>query len=151
MTPADTQAPTLPDRIKRLHELAYDLWWTWNGNAREVFRRLDYPLWRQTAHNPVLMLRMISPELLDRAASDSKFLSLYDAAMAALDAARAAHDTWWRRAAGIAWFTFALPYYATRQLVTVPFGKRPGSGEGCRPGAPHGTSHPMRAISEEQP
>mgnify|MGYP006150539211 CR=1 FL=1 len=38
-------------------ELAADLWWTWNTAAREVFRRLDYPLWRQTAHNPVLMLK----------------------------------------------------------------------------------------------
>ena len=34
------------------------------GQAREVFRRLDYPLWRQTAHNPVLMLRNISQEQL---------------------------------------------------------------------------------------
>ena len=46
-------------------ELANDLWWTWNARAREVFRKLDYPLWRQTAHNPVLMLRLISPEMLD--------------------------------------------------------------------------------------
>jgi glycosyltransferase involved in cell wall biosynthesis len=40
-----------------------------------------------------------------------------------------AHDTWWRRLAGIAGFTLALPYYATKQLVQVSFGKRPGSGE----------------------
>ena len=33
--------------------------------ARDVFRRLDYPLWRRTAHNPVLMLRMISASTLD--------------------------------------------------------------------------------------
>ena len=58
----------LPERINRLPELATDLWWTWNPQAREVFRRLDYPLWRQTAHNPVLMLRNVSPELLEAAA-----------------------------------------------------------------------------------
>jgi glycosyltransferase involved in cell wall biosynthesis len=40
-----------------------------------------------------------------------------------------AHDTWWRRLLGSAWFTFALPFHATRQLVTVRFGARPGSGE----------------------
>ncbi len=89
-------APAIPDRLHRLPELAYDLWWTWNTKAREVFRRLDYPLWRQTAHNPVLMLRLISPELLERAAADPKFLALYDAALEALDAARSAHDTWWQ-------------------------------------------------------
>ncbi len=53
-------APAIPERLHRLPELANDLWWTWNTAPREVFRRLDYPLWRQTAHNPVLMLRLIS-------------------------------------------------------------------------------------------
>ena len=74
-----------------------DLWWTWNTSAREVFRRLDYPLWRQTAHNPVLMLRLVSPEILAAAATDDRFLALYDTAIDALDAARSARDTWWQR------------------------------------------------------
>ena len=56
--------PPLPPRLSRLNELAYDLWWSWNPEGREVFRRLDYTLWRQTAHNPVLMLRQVSPEML---------------------------------------------------------------------------------------
>ena len=57
--------PELPHRISRLTELAYDLWWTWTGEARQVFRSLDYPLWRLTAHNPVRMLQLISPHTLD--------------------------------------------------------------------------------------
>jgi starch phosphorylase len=73
-----------------------DLWWTWNTPAREVFRRLDYPLWRQTAHNPVLMLRLVSAEMLATAASDDRFLALYDTAIDALDGARSARDTWWQ-------------------------------------------------------
>jgi starch phosphorylase len=93
----DPAAPAVPERLSRLPELAYDLWWTWNVKAREVFRQLDYPLWRQTAHNPVRMLRLITPDLLERGAGDARFLALYDDALAALDAARAAHDTWWRR------------------------------------------------------
>ena len=87
----------IPERIKRLPELASDLWWTWNPQAREVFRLLDYPLWRQTAHNPVLMLRLISPEMLEGPARDERFLGIYDTAIDALDAARAARDTWWQR------------------------------------------------------
>ena len=88
-------ATHLPDRLKRLDELAGDLWWTWNPRAREVFRKLDYPLWRQTAHNPVLMLRQVSTEMLALAARDERFLGLYDAAVDALDRARTAGDTWW--------------------------------------------------------
>jgi starch phosphorylase len=65
--------------------------------ARSVFRRLDYALWRQTAHNPVRMLRLISSEMLTLAAEDPAFLEIYDTALDALDAARAARDTWWQR------------------------------------------------------
>jgi starch phosphorylase len=86
----------IPDRITRLPELATDLWWTWNPQAREVFRRLDYLLWRQTAHNPVLMLRMVSPEQLEQSAQDENFLAVYDGAMESLDRARGARDTWWQ-------------------------------------------------------
>ena len=86
-----------PERIKRLPEIASDLWWTWNTQARELFRRLDYPLWRQTAHNPVLMLRLVSQEMLNQAAADARFLATYDLAVASLDAARKARDTWWHR------------------------------------------------------
>jgi len=113
----------IPDRINRLPELASDLWWTWNPQAREVFRRLDYPLWRQTAHNPVLMLRNVSQELLEASAHDDRFVAIYDAALEALDGARAARDTWWQQRFGdspgpIAYFSaeFALhqslPIYA---------------------------------------
>ena len=86
----------IPDRLKRLPELATDLWWTWNAQAREVFRLLDYTLWRQTAHNPVRMLRSLSPEVLEAAARDDRFLALYDSALDALDGARTARDTWWQ-------------------------------------------------------
>ena len=78
-----TQFPNVPDRLRRLPELAADLWWTWNNQARDVFRRLDYPLWRQTAHNPVRMLSVIAPEILARAATDPSFLARYDAAVQA--------------------------------------------------------------------
>jgi hypothetical protein len=44
-------ATPFPERLTRITELALDLWWSWDRNAREVFRQLDYPLWRATAHN----------------------------------------------------------------------------------------------------
>jgi starch phosphorylase len=90
-----TTHPPLSERIARLEELADDLWWAWHAEARIVFRRLDYGLWRATAHNPVRMLWQIQREKLDRAAADPAFLELYDHAIAALDDARAARNTWW--------------------------------------------------------
>ena len=115
----------LPDRLNRLEELAHDLWWSWTPDARNVFRRLDYALWRLTAHNPVRMLKLVAPETLARALADPDWLVNYDRAIARLDQARAARNTWCARecpeldtAHSIAYFSaeFALhqslPIYA---------------------------------------
>ena len=76
----------LPKRIGRLRELAYNLWWSWHPQARELFRALDYPLWRMSGHNPVKQLHEISPDRLREEAADPAFLTLYDAVMSAFDA-----------------------------------------------------------------
>jgi starch phosphorylase len=91
-----SSAAPLPDRIHRLHELALDLWWSWDRSARLVFRRLDYPLWRATAHNPVKMLQKISTERLETAAADPEFLHVYDEAIAGRDRERSLVNPWWR-------------------------------------------------------
>jgi glycogen phosphorylase len=127
--------PPLPERIGRLNELAYDLWWSWNPAAREVFRDLDYPLWRFTDHNPVLLLHLIEAERLAHAAADPQFLAQYDRALAGLDVVRAGAGTWWSarlpgHPAPVAWVTrqFALhqsiPVDASRNGVL--------SGDYCR-------------------
>lgn len=92
-----TARPPLPERIGRLDELALDLWWSWQYQARNVFRVLDYPLWRATAHNPVKMRWHLAAERLEAAARDPRFLAVYDAALKGLDRARHATDTWWSR------------------------------------------------------
>jgi len=89
--------PPFPQRIARLEDLAVDLWWSWHAETREVFRRLDYTTWRSTAHNPARMLRLLSPEQLEKVAADPAFLELYDRAVRALDDARGARNTWWSR------------------------------------------------------
>jgi len=89
-------ASPLPPRLHRLHELALDLWWSWDDRARSAFRQLDYSLWRATAHNPVQMLQRISPERLSEAAADANFLKAYDEAIFGLDQARTVAHPWWR-------------------------------------------------------
>jgi starch phosphorylase len=85
----------IPDRIRRLPELATDLWWSWNADGRRVFRNLDYTLWRSTAHNPVRMLWLISAAKLEAAAADAAWLAVYDKGVEAFDAVRREPDTWW--------------------------------------------------------
>jgi starch phosphorylase len=88
---------SVPERISGLWQLASNLWWTWHPDAREVFRRLDYPLWRLTSHNPVRMLHSVTAQRLKQAARDPAFIALYDAAVERLGGALTAKETWWAR------------------------------------------------------
>jgi len=67
--------PALPPRLAPLRELAYNLWWTWNLDAADLFRRLDGDLWELTFHNPVQMLGSIRQERLTEATSDDGFVA----------------------------------------------------------------------------
>ncbi len=98
--PLDNQAeknPNLPERIGRLYELANNLWWSWHEDGRQVFRSLDYALWRTSGHNPVKQLHELSPEKLHSAAIDPTFLELYDSAMAQLDVDMLGKETWFNK------------------------------------------------------
>ena len=57
-----------------LREIGRNLAFSWHPEARVVFRRLDYALWRATAHNPARMLWLIPREKLEAAATDPEFL-----------------------------------------------------------------------------
>jgi len=92
---SQTTRSRLPKRINRLDELAHNLWWSWHHQARDLFRILDYPLWRTSGHNPVKLLRDIKPEKLKAAANDPAFLTLYDFVMSAFDSDMSAKDTWY--------------------------------------------------------
>lgn len=84
----------VPERIARLEELANNLWWSWHPQARDLFRALDYPLWRLSGHNPVKQLHEISPDKLAAAAADPTFLNLYDSVMSVFDAEMSDKDSW---------------------------------------------------------
>ncbi|HJX12550.1 MAG TPA: alpha-glucan family phosphorylase [Dehalococcoidales bacterium] len=87
----------IPARIGRLETLAYNLWWSWHPAARLLFRMLDYPLWRISGHNPVQVLREISQEKLETAATDNTFLDFYDAVIAAFDNELKDNNSWYAR------------------------------------------------------
>lgn len=89
------QLPIIPERIAGLSDLATDLWWVWHDKARDVFRKLDYKLWRLTQHNPVKVLQLVSAERYQAVADDPAFLAIYDAAMERLAEARRGDGTWW--------------------------------------------------------
>jgi starch phosphorylase len=89
--------PNLPPRLARLAELIYNLWWSWNGDARQMLRRVNPVLWERTAHNAVSMLRETSADQFRACAEDPTFLELYDSVMARFDAYISTGDRWFQR------------------------------------------------------
>ena len=67
----------MPEELRRMPELAYNIIWSWEPIIRALFRRLDPLLWRECGYNPVLMLGRISQAALEKAAADHRYISLY--------------------------------------------------------------------------
>jgi len=84
----------LPPRLEGLATLATNLSWSWNREARELLRSIDLPIWRQVRHNPIELLREVSPSRLDQLARDPDFLQHYDQVMAWVAADRTEAGTW---------------------------------------------------------
>ena len=67
--------PSLPSNLEPLREIVNNLYWSWNQDALELFRRLDAELWKSTNHNPVALLGRISQTRLEEVSNDDGFLS----------------------------------------------------------------------------
>jgi len=80
-----TVVPTLPEKLKPLQGLARNLWYTWNPNVIELWRRLDRDLWEESHHNPVRMLSSMSQQQLEEAGRNESFLLHMDRVLEALD------------------------------------------------------------------
>jgi starch phosphorylase len=88
---------TLPRRISRLPELAYNLWWAWHPQAQDLFGRIDFSLWEETRHNPVVFLREVKRPQLNAALTVVDYMETYDRVMDSFDRYMDATDTWYRR------------------------------------------------------
>ncbi len=64
----------LPSKLKPLEELAKNLWWVWNSEAKALFRDLNPELWCSTGENPVMVLQQLSSERLDEVIADKDMM-----------------------------------------------------------------------------
>ena len=72
----------LPLRLKPLDEIAHNLWWVWNSEAKTLFRDIDRELWRSTGENPVMMLQRIGTDRLNEIMNDESMMARVDAVYA---------------------------------------------------------------------
>jgi starch phosphorylase len=90
----DLPYPPLPERLQGLGDLAYNLWWSWQVEARNLFRDLGLQAWRASGHNPIRMLAMLPAEVLKEAASDPQYVRRYEAVMARMQAEIGTNKGW---------------------------------------------------------
>ncbi len=80
-----TVIPSLPERLSKLRDIAYNLWWTWNSEAISLWQRLDPDLWEELDHNPVKMLGTVSQQRLREIETDDSLLAHLDRVSSALE------------------------------------------------------------------
>jgi glycogen phosphorylase len=88
---------SLPRRISRLGELAYNLWWVWNPEAQRLFKDIDALLWEESYHNPVVFLRDVERSRLNAVINDRYFLDKFDRVLREFDRYMNEKDTWFSK------------------------------------------------------
>jgi starch phosphorylase len=67
--------PDIPESLSFLETLSRNLWWSWNLDAIELFRRIDPRLWEESGHNPIVFSTLIKQERLETLAEEESFLA----------------------------------------------------------------------------
>ena len=72
----------LPKNLSKLQEIANNLWWVWNSEAKNIFRKIDIDAWHQAQSNPVVLLNTISYDRMLELSKDKAFMKELDAVYA---------------------------------------------------------------------
>lgn len=88
----------LPKQLRRLGELAYNLWWTWEKDCQRMYRDIDFDLWEKTYHNPVKFLRQVERSRINEMQNDLHFIKKYNDVIEEFDKYMRAENTWFKSA-----------------------------------------------------
>ena len=89
--------PLLPPVLEPLRRIAYNLRWSWDHDAIELFRRLDTELWESSGHNPIRMLGSIAQRRLEAAARNEAFMANMARVSQELEAYLGSESCWCQR------------------------------------------------------
>ncbi len=70
--------PSLPDKFAGLEEMAYNLWWSWNDEATDLYEYLNgHEAWKKSRYNPIELLKHINFERYLELEQDGLFINKY--------------------------------------------------------------------------
>jgi len=64
----------LPESLNKLEEIAQNIWWTWDSDAKTLFRQIDHDAWVEASSNPVLLLNILNYEKLVAMGKNVEFI-----------------------------------------------------------------------------
>ena len=99
--------PSLPESLKDLATISENMWWCWNSDAVELFRRLDRDVWEESYHSPKAMLGLVKQSRLEELADDTSFISHMKLVKAELD----------RYMSVPTWFDKTFPAYKDKKIA----------------------------------
>jgi glycogen phosphorylase/synthase len=70
--------PNIPQKLQKLANMFYNLWWTWNYEAEELFEQIDPELWRQSGRNPRILAELLNISRLKALEKDEAFIKKID-------------------------------------------------------------------------
>ena len=87
----------LPEKFKRLNDIAYNLWWSWNPEAIDLYREIDLDLWEKLGKNPVRFLQEVSQKKLQSKLNDEDFMKRLECVVSTFDNYMSEKNTWFTR------------------------------------------------------
>ncbi|MBF0440802.1 MAG: alpha-glucan family phosphorylase [Oligoflexales bacterium] len=109
-----TVKPAIPERLAPLMDLTSNMWYAWNRDACELFKKLDPGIWKSSQRCPIYTLSHTSPERLSELANDENYISELNAI----------HSKFKEYMNGLTWFkkTFAKESSPTIAYFSAEFG-----------------------------
>ncbi|MCX7710123.1 MAG: alpha-glucan family phosphorylase [Clostridia bacterium] len=87
----------IPEQLKRLKDIANNLWWSWNSEAIDLYREIDLALWEKLNKNPVRFLLEVSQKKLEEKLNDSDYMRRYHEIVQRFDSYINNTDTWFSK------------------------------------------------------
>jgi len=67
--------PNIPQKLQFLELLSRNMWWCWDKDAIDLFRRIDPGLWTESGRNPIAFLTKIDQSRFEKLAKDKGYLA----------------------------------------------------------------------------
>ncbi len=84
---------SIPSAFNRLYDLAYNMWWSWDPVGRDLWGRIDPPVWA-TTRNPIAMLQYVEPSTWEALSFSGSYTELYVEAVERFDHYLDNDETW---------------------------------------------------------